>query len=198
MGWRQVGLLYLVFAILAVLYVRERPPEPQREGGRPPRARFLQVAAAEVSAIRIVRGGRAVSMRREGPDWVVVEPTGMRLPNDLVTGFLQALLTTEEIDHIATTTGELSSFGLDEQADRVELGRGEGEAVVVTLGGTNPTGTALYARRGPDGGVVLIGRQVRDYEDMIYDALPRGAVPADTADGRIGARTPLLFNGGAV
>jgi len=198
MGWRQVGLIYLVFAILAVLYVRERPPEPQREGGRPPRARFLQVAAADVSAIRIVRGGRAVSMRREGPDWVVVEPTGMRLPNDLVTGFLQALLTTEEIDHVATTTRELGSFGLDDQADRVELAPASGNAVVVTLGSTNPTGTALYARRGPDGGVVLIGRQVRDYEDMIYNALPRGGVPADTADGRIGSRTPLLFNGSAV
>jgi hypothetical protein len=70
--------------------------------------------------------------------------------------------------------------------------------VTVTLGGTNPTGTALYARNVPDGSVVLIGRQVRDYEDMIYNALPRGAVPAGTAEGRIGRRTPLLLSGGAV
>ena len=60
------------------------------------------------------------------------------------------------------------------------------------------TGTALYARSAREGGVVLIGRQVRDYEDMIYDALPRGAVPAGTADGRIGRRTPLLLSRGAV
>jgi hypothetical protein len=198
MRWRQVGFLYVVLAILAVFYVWERPATPVREGERPPRPRFLTVTANDVAAIRLVRGGRTVSLRRDGRDWVVVEPAGMQLPSDLVTGFLQALLTTEEIDHVATTTGELGSFGLDEQADRVELAPASGDAVIVTLGSTNPTGTALYARRGPDGGVVLIGRQVRDYEDMIYNALPRGAVPADTADGRIGLRTPLLFNASAV
>jgi hypothetical protein len=196
--WRQVALLYVVAAILAVLYGRERAPGPEVDRSRPPRPRFLQMAESEVSGIRLVRGHRAVNLRREGRDWVVVEPAGMQLPNDLVTGFLQALLTTEEIDHVATTTGELASFGLDEQADRVELARTEGEPLVVTLGGTNPTGTALYARSIRDGGVVLIGRQVRDYEDMIYDALPRGTVPAGTADGRIGRRTPLLLSGAAV
>ena len=45
---------------------------------------------------------------------------------------------------------------------------------------------------------MLIGRQVRDYEDMIYGALPRGAVPAGTADGRIGRANPVAFVGGAV
>jgi hypothetical protein len=190
-------LLYVVAAILAVLYGRERAPAPEVDRSRPARARFLQVAASDVAGIRLVRGHRAVALRRDGRDWVVVEPAGMQLPNDLVTGFLQALLTTEEIDRVATTTGELASFGLDEQADRVELARTEGEPVVVTLGGTNPTGTALYART-PDGGVVLIGRQVRDYEDMIYNALPRGTVPAGTAEGRIGRRTPLLLTGAAV
>jgi hypothetical protein len=198
MRWRQVALLYVVAAILAVLFGRERAPAPEADRSRPPRARFLEMAASDVAGIRLVRGDRAVHIRREGGDWVVVEPAGMQLPNDLVTGFLQALLTTEEIDHIATTTGELASFGLDDHADRVELARTEGEPVTVTLGGTNPTGTALYARNVPDGSVVLIGRQVRDYEDMIYNALPRGAVPAATAEGRIGACTPLLFKGAAV
>ena len=164
----------------------------------PPRARFLQLTASDVVGIRLARGLRSVVLRREGYGWVVVEPAGAELPNDLVTGFLQALLTTEEIDRVATTTGELSSFGLDEQGDRVELAQTDGEPVVVTLGGTNPTGTALYARSAKEEGVVLIGRQVRDYEDMIYDALPRGAVPAGTADGRIGRRTPLLLSRGAV
>jgi hypothetical protein len=196
--WRQVALLYAVVALLGVLYGRERAPLPDADGTHPPRARFLQLTASDVVGIRLVRGRRSVELRREGRDWVVVEPAGAELPNDLVTGFLEALLTTEEIDRVATTTGELTSFGLDEQGDRVELARTDGDPVVVTLGGTNPTGTALYARSAREGGVVLIGRQVRDYEDMIYDALPRGAVPAGTADGRIGRRTPLLLSRGAV
>ncbi len=198
MRWSQVGVLYLVLAALAALYLRAAPPQPEGDRSRPPRARFLDVAAADVSVIRLTRGARTVTIRRDGREWTVVAPAGAALPGDLVTGFLQALLTTEEIDRMATTTSDLGSFGLDEQADRVELTRTRGEPVVVTLGAPNPTGTALYARRGAEGGVVLIGRQVRDYEDMIYNALPRPTVPAGTADGRIGAQTPLLLNRGAV
>ena len=151
MRWRQVALLYAVAALLAVLYGRERTPPPEADGLPPPRARFLQLTASDVVGIRLARGLRSVVLRREGYGWVVVEPAGAELPNDLVTGFLQALLTTEEIDRVATTTGELSSFGLDEQGDRVELAQTDGEPVVVTLGGTNPTGTALYARSAKDG-----------------------------------------------
>jgi hypothetical protein len=196
--WRQVGLLYAIAALLAVLYGRERTPPPDADRSHPPRPRFIQLTAEDVVGIRLLRGLRSVELRREGHDWVVVEPAGAELPNDLVTSFVRALLTTEEIDRVATTTGELASFGLDEQGDRVEIARTEGDPVVVTLGGTNPTGTALYARGARDGSVVLIGRQVRDYEDMIYDALPRPAVPAGTADGRIGCRTPLLLSRAAV
>jgi Domain of unknown function (DUF4340) len=199
MRWRQVGVLYLVLAVLAALYTRERPAAPEEgDRSRPPRPRFLQVTAADVTAMRLARGTRIVSVRRDGNGWTVVEPAGAELPNDLVNGFLQALLTTEEIDRIATTTGDLGSFGLSDDADRVELTLAKGPTVVVALGGTNPTGTALYARRDADGGIVLIGRQVRDYQDMIYGALPRGAVPAGTADRRIGWQTPLLLFWGTV
>jgi Domain of unknown function (DUF4340) len=188
-----------VLAVLAALYARERPATPEvGDRSRPPRARFLQVTADDVTAMRLARGTRIVSVRREGNGWRVVEPRGAELPNDLVSGFLQALLTTEEIDRIATTTRDLASFGLAEEADRVELTLASGPTVAVALGGTNPTGTALYARRDADGGIVLIGRQVRDYQDMIYGALPRATVPAGTVDGRIGSRTPLLLFGSAV
>src|SRR5262245_33423500 len=169
MRWRQVVLLYVVLALLAMVYLRERPVAREADDtSRPPRARFLQVAAADVTGIRLVRGTRVVSVHRDGRDWTVVEPAGADLPGDLVSGFLQALLTTEEIDRIVATTGDLRSFGLDDDADRVELTLAEGAPLVVTLGGTNPTGTALYARRAEEGGIILIGRQVRDYQDLIY------------------------------
>ncbi len=200
MGWRQVGTLYVVLAILAALYARERPATGPEEvdRSRPPRPRFLQVTAEDVTGIRLVRGARIVNVRRDGAGWTVVEPAGVELPNDLVNGFLQALLTAEEIERVAAATHDLASFGLADDADRIELTLSSGPTVAVALGGTNPTGTALYARRDADGGIVLIGRQVRDYQDMIYGALPRGAVPAGTVDGRIGWRTPLLLFAGTV
>jgi hypothetical protein len=196
MRWRQVGLLYAVLAILAVLYARERGAGTPAEPERPARPRFLQVPAADVAEITMRRGDRQVRLRREGEEWAVVEPAGAVLPRDLVTGFLQALLTAEEIEPIVTPTRDLRGFGLDRQGDLVELRVARrGDPVVVTLGVPNPTGTALYARREADGAVVLIGRRVRDYEDMIYNALPRGRAPAVAPDGRVGTAKPLLSKG---
>ncbi len=194
MRWRQVGVLYAVLAVLAGLYARERGTAVPTDAERTARPRFLQVAAADVAEVGLRRGGRQVRFRRQGEDWVVVEPAGAAVPRDLVTGFLQALLTAEEIEPIVTPTRDLTGFGLGEQGDRVEVRLARrGEPVVVTLGTPNPTGTALYARREADGAVVLIGRRVRDYEDMIYNALPRGSVPAAAPDGRVGAAKPLLL-----
>lgn len=196
MRWRQLGLLYAVLAILAALYARERGTGTLAEPERPVRPRFLQVPAADVAGILMRRGDRQVRLRRDGEEWTVVEPAGAALPRDLVTGFLQALLTAEEIEPIVTPTRDLRGFGLDGGGDLVELRvAGRGDPVVVTLGVPNPTGTALYARREADGAVVLIGRRVRDYEDMIHNALPRGRAPEAAPDGRVGTAKPLLSKG---
>jgi hypothetical protein len=153
------------------------------------------VAAADVTGISVTRGNRRIDMRRDGEDWVVIAPAGVTLPRDLITGFLQALLTAEEIERIVATRADLGGFGLGDQGDRIELSLQRGGPILVTLGRPNPTGTALYARRESDGAVVLIGRRVRDYEDMIHNALPRGTVPADGAEGRVGGAKPLLLQG---
>lgn len=195
MRWGQVVALYAILAVLAGIHALQQPPVPQAPPTKPARPRFLDVAASDVTGISIVRGDRRMRMRRAGEEWVVAEPAGATVPRDLITGFLQALLTTEEIERMVSTTADLAGFGLDERGDRIELTLERGDPVVVTLGAPNPTGTALYARREADGTVVLIGRRVRDYEDMLHNALPRGSVPADAAEGRVGRVEPLLFEG---
>jgi hypothetical protein len=199
MRWRQLGVLYAVLGILATIHALQRTPVREADSSRPARRRFLTVGAADVTGLSVVRGDRRIEARREaGDEWVVVDPAGTTVPRDLIAGFVEALLSTEEIERIVTTTADLPGFGLDEHGDRVELSLQRGEPVVVTLGLPNPTGTALYARRESDGTVVLIGRRVRDYEDMLYNALPRGKVPPSGVDGRVGRAEPLLFESGRV
>ena len=91
----------------------------------------------------------------------------------------------EEIEHVPPGTTQGNAFGLDDGAmpARIELLRGDGASIVVTIGGTNPTGTAVYARRDNAPEVILIGRNVRYYEDLIFQALPAGQVPA--SDGNL-------------
>ena len=178
MRWRQVVVLYGILGALGAEYwlvERRRPPTP---AGRPPHERVLPMEADEVREIRLRHGGRAVVLRRSPDGWVVVEPPGAEIHADLITAFARSLVAAEQIDRMDERGGDPSAYGLDEGAAQVEVLGPGAEPLLVTLGGTNPTGTAVYARRGGAAEIILVGRDVRDHEEMIFRALaaPRPAV----------------------
>lgn len=186
MRWRQVVVLYVVAGALGAEYwtiERVRPIVPE---GPPVRQRFLTVDPDGLREVRLVRAGRRVVMQRSGDRWTVVEPPGATVPSDLIAAFTRALTATEEIERVAGENADARSYGLDDGAGRVELVPVSGESVVVTLGATNPTGTALYARRGDAPEVILIGRDVRYYEDLIFQALAAAPAPPVEDAGPIG------------
>jgi hypothetical protein len=179
MGWRQVVVLWIVCAALGVWWVLGDRPPRSAEPVEPVRARFLPVAEGDVREMRLLRGGRSIVSRRAEGRWTVVEPAETSISPDLVSAFANALAAAEEIQVVAERGGEPGAYGFDEGAARVELVV-EGRApVVVTIGGPNPPGTAVYARRDDAPRVVLIGRNVRYYGDLLFQALPAPQVPAD-------------------
>jgi hypothetical protein len=179
MRWRAVLGLYLVAAALAAEYwfVERLRPAPNLPV---PRERFLPVEADDVHEVRLLRAGRRIVSRRSGDRWAIVEPEGAPVPSDLIAAFTKALTATEQIQRVAGPEADARSYGLDNGAAQVELVPRSGRPLVVTLGATNPTGTALYARRAGVADVILIGRDVRYYEDLIFQAL--AAVPARAVD----------------
>jgi hypothetical protein len=138
-----------------------------------------------VQEVRLSRGGRTVVSRREAGGWRIVEPAEASIPPDLIGAFASALTESEEIARVGTETNR-EAFGLDERATRVEVKGERGDPVIVTIGGANPTGTAVYARRQGSAEVVLIGRNVRYYEDLIFQALAAERVPAAETGAPVG------------
>ena len=184
MRWRQVVLFYVVLGAMAGEYwlvERHAPPPPPEH---PVRQRFLTVEPDDVREMRLFRGGRTVVTERREGRWEVIDPPDATVPGDLIAAFANALTRAEEIDVMGGD--DPHAYGFDEQAGRVEMVVDGREPVVVTLGGTNPTGTAVYARRGSTPGVVLIGRNVRYYEDLIFQALPASRTPAIEQDVPVG------------
>ena len=177
MRWRQVVLLWVVFVALAGEYWFVESRRPEEAPTQPERRRFLDVDPRGVREVVMQRTGRSVVARLAEGHWTVVEPPDAPIPADLISAFLDALLKAEEIENVAPAAVDAHAFGLDASASRVEL-RGGGPALAVTIGGPNPTGTAVYARRGEAPDVVLIGRNVRYYEDLIFQALPAPPIPA--------------------
>jgi hypothetical protein len=184
-SWRRVTLLYVVLAALAAEYqVLERPraAQPEPEAIRP---RFLSVAAADMREVRLRRDGRTLVTRREGTTWAVVEPAGAAVPPDLIAAFANALAGAEEIARFAPPGGDAPTYGFADGA-RVEVFAGGEPPIVVLIGQTNPTGTAVYAQRAGAHEVVLIGRNVRYYEDLIFQALSASRVPEAEQNAPIG------------
>jgi hypothetical protein len=185
MRWRQVLLLWAVCLALAAewtLVERRRPPADAAPVARP---LFLDVDPAAMREVRITRDGRTVVVARRGEGWAVTEPGSAAVPSGLLAAYATALGSAEEIAHVAGPGDDARAFGLDERAVRVEV-RGQGPPVVVAMGGTNPQGTAVYARRAGSLEVILIGRQVRYYEDLIFQALSAAHAPAADQDAPVG------------
>jgi hypothetical protein len=185
-SWRRVALLWVVCGLLAAewaLVERRRPEVVPEVAARP---RFVPVDATALREVRLTRDGRTIVARRAGDVWSVVEPADASVPAGLLGAFTTALTSAEEIERVAGPGANTHAFGLDARAVRVELLDGSGRPVIVVMGETNPTGTAVYARRGGSGDVVLIGRQVRYYEELIFQAVDASHVPAADENAPVG------------
>jgi hypothetical protein len=179
MGWRQVIVLYAVLAVLAGLaWWLGRGPEPGAPVA-PVRARFLPVDAGRFAAFRIARGGRVISARRGAGDrWEVREPPDAPIPSDLLAAFAAALADAEEIQQVGGAGADPDAFGLGEMAAHVDIDLADGRRIGISIGDINANGTAVYARRDDEPAIVLVGRNVRYYEDLLFQALPGGRIPA--------------------
>jgi hypothetical protein len=195
MRWRQVMLLYAIAGLLALAYLHGGTAVEEAQGdpkaGRP---RVVGLDRGTVSEVAIQHGDRRVVARRDGDGWRVEEPANADIPPDLVRAFVAAVLDAEQIEKLGSDQAR-AAFGLDDGATRVEIRPSGGPPETLWLGNVNPSGTAIYARRLGDDDVILVGRAVRLYEELIFQALPRPEVPADTPDGPVGAREPLTSPG---
>jgi uncharacterized protein DUF4340 len=171
LSWRQIGVLYVVAALLGAWYLgREwHVLAPHEETGG--RARLLSPEVAAADELRMARRDRHLVARRVEGRWTVHEPPGADVPADLLTALVEALAGADVIQRVGDVGGEGTAFGLDEQAVTIELVAREQKPVALRLGAINPGGTAVYAQRVGSRDVVLIGRNVRYYEDLIFDAL---------------------------
>ncbi|MGH7895686.1 MAG: DUF4340 domain-containing protein [Candidatus Binatia bacterium] len=196
MRWRQVVVLYAVAALLGAEYLRGGVQRPQQGATqRQPHARVFAVDADAVTEVRIERGGHEVVLRRESGTWIVVTPPDAAVPADLIRAFLVAVIDAEEIERVGDGGQEPATFGLDDRATRITLRLDGDRREVLLLGATNPTGTAVYARRAGSPDVLLVGRTLLYYEELILQALPQPSVPADTKLGPVGSGSPLTPEG---
>lgn len=181
-GWRQIVLVYVAAAVLASWYLSDGwRPHHDREAA-PARSRVFTRDLADADELRMARGGVRLVAHREQGRWEIREPAGAEVSSDLLTALVEALGSAEVIQEIGEPGTDRSAFGLDEETVTIEIGARGATPSGLRLGAVNPGGTAVYAQRTDSRAVVLIGRNVRYYEELVFDALGAGHAPViDTA-----------------
>jgi hypothetical protein len=175
MTWRRVAIFWGCFAALSAYYFAvERAPSGPAVAHLT-RAAFVDMPTDRIEAFEVRRGTAVIRCRRVAGRGQVVEPPSAPVPPDLVAALVANLSQLPDVEVVAETAMDLSQFGLDAPASQLTLTPTGGEPVTVRLGTRNPSGTAVYAQRGTDPRVFLIGLNVRYYEDLLFEALNRPA-----------------------
>lgn len=116
--------------------------------------RLLSFDPAAVTSVRVRQGDVTLQTKRTDDGWSGIGRRGA------VEDLLHALADLAEILVLDATEGEPADYGLDPAETVVELERSDGAPIVLLIGHRNPSATAVYARIGANGPVVLTGALV--------------------------------------
>ena len=186
MTWWRVGLYYLFAIVLGGYYLlfewRPGGPDAPIFEPRPVReSTFLALKRGTIHTLSIKRQQHIfVSQRSEAPpgeahpEWQVLEPIGAPVTSALVSGFLDNLTPDRKVPVVHEAPADLAAYGLAPPASTIIIeGDGEPGTETIFIGGYNPTQTAVYARKDGSPEVVLLGYNVKYYEDLIFQAAQR-------------------------
>lgn len=179
MSWKKVGLYYLLAAIFGSYFFlfEWRPPRTIGLAGAPgptaQQSQFLTIARDDIHGLVFKRPNISpLTFRRNGQQWIVVEPVGLEVPSDLLTSFVENLTPTKEVIMIANDPKDSTPFGLNPPNTAIVVQDKTGkEIATVSLGGTNPTSSAVYARIEPSPQVYLLGQSVGYYAQLVFEKL---------------------------
>jgi hypothetical protein len=179
MSWRRVGVIYALLAVLAVWVfgldggapVAVAPNEPP-----PPGASILDTSAATVTAITLRKDGKVVRAHRTDTRWATAQPPGATVPPDLYEAMVATLTAGQEAEQLThDSESALAAYGLASPVATVEVAlRDVPQPITVSIGDSNPTRTAVYARRGDRPTVYLVGMNLRYYIDLVFEAATPG------------------------
>ncbi|MSQ46950.1 MAG: DUF4340 domain-containing protein [Deltaproteobacteria bacterium] len=175
MSWKKVGLYYLLATVFGAYFflVEWRPPKKIGLAAPAPTAQesqFLAIARDNIHGLMLKRPNLTLTFRRDGQRWTVVEPAGLEVPSDLLTSFVENLTPTKQIIIIAKDPKDFTPFGLNPPNTSVVIQDKTGKDVAtVSLGGTNPTSSSIYARIEPSPQVYLLGQSVSYYAQLVFE-----------------------------
>jgi hypothetical protein len=176
MTWQKVGLYYVLAAVLGSYFFLFEWNPYKRSGLVDPNApqilqsHFLPISREDIHEFILKRADLSLLFRRDGQYWTVVEPAGVEVSSDLLTSFVEELTPTKEVTIIDSAPQDTVPFGLNPPNTTIVIKNNTGKDIAtVSLGGQNPTSSAIYARIEPSPQVYLLGYSVAYYAQLVFE-----------------------------
>jgi hypothetical protein len=145
---RSTTLILLAIALGLGAYVWFGEIQGKRSQAEAEKQKKLLVEAPRANwtglVLRTSDGQQAQLVRAEGDRWQLAAPVSYAVDEATVDRALDALAELAFESEIQPPPADLKPFGLDDASKRVELRSGEGEPLVIQLGGHTPVGSARY------------------------------------------------------
>jgi len=175
MTWRRIAVYYALSIILGGYYFAfEWRPNPDQRvlGVRPPvQGRFLPLDHKDIHEFVLRRQNEIIHCRRNGETWETLEPQGAQITSAIVTSLIENLTQEKEIQVVEQSATDLKPYGLTRAYATLELKGEKGNLLAtVAIGDYNPTKSAVYASKDNSQQVVVLGSNVRYYEELIFEA----------------------------
>ena len=182
MTWQRISLYYLFAAILGTYFLVFEWHPNKRPGlvdltapVAVQQSYFLPGSRDDIQEIVLKQGNTTVLCRRNGQRWAVVEPAGVEVPSDLITSFVENLTPTKEVIIIDKEPKDAAPYGLDRPNTTLVVKDKTGKAIAtVSLGGLNPTSSAVYAQKDSSPQVYLLGESVSYYARLVFEKVESG------------------------
>ena len=175
MTWRRIAVYYVLSLLLGGYYFafewRPNPDMPVR-GARPVvQNRFLPLAREDIHEVVLRRQEGAVHCVRNGDKWETLEPQNVEITSAIVESLLENLTQEKEIQVVEQNATDLKPYGLADPYSILELkGKENNLLATVSVGDRNPTASAVYALKDKSRQVVVVGYNIRYYEELIFEA----------------------------
>ena len=186
MTWKRIGIYYVLAVVLGGYYllfewIPGGPDAPVFEPRAVQESTFVMLKRDTIHKLSIQRQGHSfVSQRttaqpgRTEAEWQTLEPSGAVVTSALVMSFIENLTPNRKISIVNEAPDDLAAYGLAPPASTIVLeGNGQLGTETIFIGSYNPTTTAVYARKDGSPQVVLLGYNVKYYEDLIFQATQR-------------------------
>jgi hypothetical protein len=175
MTWRRIAVYYALSLILGGYYVafewRPNSEAPIRGAQPVVQNRFLPIAREDIHELVLRRPHATVQCRRTGDTWETIEPSGAKITSALITSLVENLTREKEVQVVEQAANDFAPYGLAQPYSTLELkGVGKNLLATVFVGDRNPTESAVYARKEHSTQVVLLGYNVRYYEELVFEA----------------------------